>query len=484
MANPSKAVSTRRVEITSGPMFFSIIKFILPLMATNLLQQFYHAADLMVAGLSSAPDAVGAIGSTSSFLSLINHLFVGFSVGANVVVARCIGAGDKEKITRATHTAICMGVLFGAIGATVGIVLARPVLGAMGYEGNLLMLGTRYAYIYLACLPFMSLTHFLSAVLQAQGNTKTPLYVMMLAGALNVGMNLFFVLVVGLSVEGVAIATAIANLVSACILWMYLARRGGDCRISFRKLRIHREQCAEIARVGFPSGIQTSLFSLSNILIQSSVLQVNNAITPVGSTYAPVMRGDAAVGSLETFVFTALSAVTVAASTFTAQNAGANNYARVRRAFGYVLMIAVCIGAVMSTVGMLVREPLVALYGVRDEGDILSAIALDTSWKRMVWKWPAFCVYAVMNTCAGTIRGMGKSALAALITFFGTCAFRIVWIYTVFRHFESLDAIYISYPISWFLTGVCFLITVFAVLRKKLSAVDPAYARNDTRANV
>jgi Na+-driven multidrug efflux pump len=322
----------------------------------------------------------------------------------------------------------------------------------------------------------MALTHFLSAILQAQGNTKTPLYVMTLAGVLNVGMNLFFVLVVGLSVEGVAIATAIANLVSACILWTYLARRGGDCCVSMRKLRIHGKQCAEIARVGFPSGIQTSLFSLSNILIQSSVLQVNNAITPVGSAYAPVMRGDAAVGSLETFVFTALSAVTVAASTFTAQNVGANNYARVRRAVGYVLMIAVSIGAAMSILGMLAREPLVALYGVRDGGDILSTIALDTSWKRMIWKWPAFFIYAIMNTCAGTIRGMGKSTLAALITFFGTCVFRIVWIYTVFRYFESLEAIYISYPISWFLTGVCFLITVFVMLRKKLSTVDPAQA--------
>lgn len=188
------------------------------------------------------------------------------------------------------------------------------------------------------------------------------------------------------------------------------------------------------------------------------------------------MRGDAAVGSLETFVFTALSAVTVAASTFTAQNVGANNYARVRKAVGYVLMIAVSIGAAMSILGMLAREPLVALYGVRDGGDILSAIALDTSWKRMIWKWPAFFIYAIMNTCAGTIRGMGKSTLAALITFFGTCVFRIVWIYTVFRYFESLEAIYISYPISWFLTGVCFLITVFVMLRKKLSTVDPAQA--------
>ncbi len=476
MAHLGKNVTARRVEITSGPLFVNIVKFILPLMVTNLLQQLYHAADLVVAGLSAEPDAVGAIGSTSAFLALINHLFVGFSVGANVVVARCIGAGDREKIQRAAHTAICMGVLFGAMGAVLGISLANPVLDAMGYEGNLLTLGTRYAYIYLACLPFMSLTHFLSAILQAQGNTKTPLYVMTLAGVLNVGMNLFFVLVVGLSVEGVAIATAIANLVSACILWAYLARRGGDCRISLRRLRIHAEQGVEIARVGFPSGIQTSLFSLSNILIQSSVLQINNAITPAGSAYAPVMRGDAAVGSLETFIFTALSAVTVAASTFTAQNVGANNYARVRRAFGQVLVIAVSIGAAMSILGMLAREPLVALYGVRDRGDILSAIALDTSWKRMIWKWPAFFIYAVMNTCAGTIRGLGKSMLAALITFFGTCVFRIVWIYTVFRYFESLEAIYISYPISWFLTGVCFLITVFAVLWKKRSVGDSAAA--------
>lgn len=468
MACLARAGKENRINMTEGPLFVGIIKFILPLIATNLLQQFYHAADIMVVGLSSELDSVGAVGATGSFLALMRNLFVGFSVGANVVVARAIGSGNEERVSKSVHTSICMSLLFGVIGAVLGIILTVPVLTAMGYSGNLLTLGSRYAFIYLACMPFLSLTNFLSAILHAQGNTKTSLYVLTATGVLNIGLNLFFVLVLGMSVEGVAIATAIANLLSACILWRHLAKKGESCAIRFCKLRMHREQFLDIARVGFPSGIQHSLFSVSNLLIQTSILQVNNALTPHGSSYAPVIKGNTAASSIESFIFEALAAVTVAASAFTAQNVGAENYPRVRRVFGYITLISSGLAILLSVGGMLLRDPLLALYGVTRGEDVLSVITYETAMLRIFWKWPAFFAYAIMNTCAGTLRGLGKSSLSALITFFGTCVFRVVWIYTAFAYFKNLETIYISYPISWMLTGACFLPVVFCLIKRNL----------------
>ena len=328
-----------KIDMTTGPMFVNIIRFMMPLILTNLLQHFYNAADMMIVELSSEPDAVGAVGSTSTFLSLITNLFIGFSVGANVVVAKNIGENDKESISRAVHTSICMSLLFGVIGSVLGIIFTRPVHVAMGFSGNLLELAVRYSYIYLICMPFLSMTNFLSSILRAQGDSKTTLYILTATGLLNILLNLFFVLALGLSVEGVAIATAIANLVSVVALWRYLMKKGGDCRISLKKLRIYRAQFAEISRIGFPAGIQNALFSVSNMLIQSSILQINNTLTPPGSEYEPVMKGNTAVANIESFIFNALAATTVTSSTVTAQNMGARKCRRARTAFGYICFI-------------------------------------------------------------------------------------------------------------------------------------------------
>ncbi len=467
MADQSKRATRHSVDMTTGPLFLNILKYILPLIATNLLQQFYSAADIMIVGLSSEPNAVGAVGSAGAFMALIVNIFIGFSVGANVVVARNIGAGDGERASRAVHTAICMSVISGMLGAAIGISLTRTVLVSMGYTGDLLALGSRYVYIYFCCMPFAALTNFLSAILQAQGNTKTSLYTLTCAGLLNVGLNLFFVLVLDLSVEGVALATAAANLFSAIVLLKALSGKHNKCPFCFRKLRLWRAEALEILRIGLPAGIQAAMFSVSNMLIQTSILQVNNMVTPPNSPYDPIIKGNTAVASLEGFVFTALGATTVTASAFTAQNVGANNYRRVRQALGHICLISAVLALGLSIAGMLLRTPLLALYGVEKGEDLLSILAYDSAITRIMWKWPAFLVYAMMNACSGTLRGLGKSGLAALIAFLGTCAFRVIWIYTVFRHYLNLESIHISYPISWLITGVCFAVIVFRMLWKK-----------------
>ena len=471
-----------RIDMVNGPLFVNIIRFLMPLIATNLLQQLYQSADMVIAGMSSEPDAVGAIGSTGAYLALIRNIFIGFSVGASVVVARNIGAEEKEDTSRSVHTSICMSALFGIIGALIGIALARPVLVAMGYTGNLLTLALRYCYIYLACMPFLSLTNFLAAILQARGDTRTTLYCLTGTGIMNIVLNLFLVKVVGLSVEGVAIATAIANLVSALILWAYLAKNGGDCSVRFRKLRMHKEQFIDVFRVGFPAGVQSALFSVSNMVIQSSILRVNNAVTPAGSAYAPVIKGNAAATDIETFIFQALGATTVCAGAFTAQNVGAGNYRRVRKVLGELVLVSVVIALVMSIGGMLLRDPLLALYGVRASDDPVAIIAYNSALAKIWWKWPGFFIYAIMNACAGSIRGLGKSSLSAIISIFTTCVFRVVWIYTAFEYFENLESIFISYPISWLLSVIIFLPLFFSIVKGKVRAEEKKKALRENNA--
>lgn len=455
----------KTIDMTTGPLFRKLLIFVLPLMATNLLQIFYNAADIMIVGLSSEPDGVGAVGSTSAFLSLVVNLFIGLSVGMDVVVARYIGAKDDVNISKAVHTSLCMGLIFGVAGGALGFVISRPVLIAMGYTDNLLELGVRYSLIYFGCLPMLSLANSLSAIFRAMGDTRTPLYVMLGTGALNVCLNLFFVLVVGLSVEGVAIATAIANVTTSVVLWGILARQDGACKIVWKELKISWPLFREIFHIGFPAGIQSAFFSLSNMLIQSSVLQVSNALTPVGSPYAPVIKGNSAAQSLESFVFTALNAVTQAASTFTSQNMGKKDYQRVRRVLWTVSLMASGVAVLLSGLIIVLRDPLLVLYDVQKADDVLSMLAYDTAIKRVWWKWTSFILFGLMNSAAGVLRGMGKSTTSAAISLVGTCIFRVAWIYTVFRWLGTLEVIYISYGISWLLTGAAFYICVGMILR-------------------
>ena len=474
-------IRSKSIDMTSGPLFRKLVIFILPLMATNLLQVFYNAADVMIAGLSVDPDAVGAVGSSGAFLNLIVNIFIGFSVGADVVVARNLGAKNNEGVKSSVHTAVLMSVIFGMLGTVVGISVARPVYVLMGYEGNLMQLALRYTYIYLAGLPFAAMTNFLSAIMRAKGDTKTPLYVLSITGLLNVLLNLFFVTVLNMTVEGVAIATAAANLASSIVLITVLSRENGPCRLSFSNLKLNRSAFLEICHIGFPSGIQSSFFSISNMLIQSSIMTVNNALTPIGAEYAPVIKGNAAAASIENFGFAALNAVAQAASTFTGQNVGVKDYRRVTKVLGEASFISLIAAVTVTALIVIFANPLLALYGVTNAPDTLSSLAYGTAMLRVWIKWIPFFLYALMNTAAGVLRGLGKSVTSASISFIGTCVFRVVWVFTVFEFFKSLESIYISYAISWILTGAAFFIYVGIILRKKMKEQkdrEPSLASN------
>ena len=459
--------------MTRGPLFGKMLLFILPLMATHLLQMFYNAADVMIAGLSSDPNAVGAVGSSGAYLTLIVNIFIGFSAGADVVVAKNIGAKDSEGTSRSVHTSICMSLIFGVLGSVVGIALARPMFLLMEYTGELLSISLLYTYIYLLGLPFASLTNFLSAILRSKGDTQTPLYVLSATGLLNVMLNLFFVLALDMTVEGVAIATAASNIVSSVILFIILTKEKGDCKISFRKLRPTKREFIQICHIGFPSGIQNAFFSISNMLIQSSIMRVDNMITPAGSEYAPVIKGNSAASSIENFAFAVMNPVAQAASIFTGQNVGINDYRRVKKVLRTSCFIAVVVAILISALILILRDPLLSMYGVvYIEGDFLAETAYATAITRLLWRCIPFFLISLMNTTAGVLRGLGRSVTSAAISFVGTCVFRVVWILTVFEHFKNLESIYVSYGITWFLTTIAFIVSIGIILKKKISEQD------------
>ena len=463
-------IQRKKLNFTEGKIFFKLLRFILPIVATNLLQTFYNAADMIVVSLSHEANAVGAIGITGPFIHLIVNVFIGFSVGANVVVAKQIGAKDKERTQNAVHTAILMAVIFGLLGMVLGVAISRPVLRGMGNQGNLLDLAVKYTYIYFLGVPFLALTNYLIAIFRAKGDSKTPLVVLSLAGLLNVGLNCFFVLVVGMSVEGVAIATSVANLASFIALIMKLRRDQDYTTFSFRRLKIERGAFRDIVINGVPAGVQGALFSLSNLLIQSSVVTVNNSLVPEGTEYAPVINGSAAAGNLEGFIYMAMNAVYQGAITVTSQNIGAKKTHRVKRILYSCLLTVFAVGAFTSGLTYLFRKPLLSLYGVKGgEAGSLAALAMEAAMVRFRLIVLPYFLCGFMDVCSGVLRGMGKSIVSTIISLVGACLMRVVWLCTVFPAHPTLEVIFISYPITWILTTATAFVVIRILLKKMLS---------------
>ncbi|MBQ8295014.1 MAG: MATE family efflux transporter [Clostridia bacterium] len=457
------------VDFTEGRVFLKIIWFILPIVATNLLQMLYNAADMMVVSLSTEQNAVGAIGMTGSFIHLIVNVFIGFSVGANVVVAREIGAKNRERTQKAVHTSLIMAMVFGIAGMAIGLIITKPVLLYMGAQGSLLTLATTYTAIYFIGVPFLALTNYLISIFRAKGDAKTPLVVLACTGLLNVGMNFFFVLAVGLSVEGVAIATSLSNVASMAILLIKLRRDQDYTTFSWRQLRVDKEAFKDIVKNGLPAGVQGALFSLSNVLIQSSIVSVNNALSPVDRVYDPIVNGNAAAANIEGFVYTAMNAVYQGAITVSSQNIGAGKPQRIKRIMYGCFLIVTLIGVVLSGVAFILREPLLALYGVKSGGEgSLEALAMYAAITRFHYILLPYFLCGVMDVTSGILRGLGRSFTSMMISLVGACLFRIVWLWTAFASSPTLEVVFVSYPISWILTFAVAFIVIQVLLKKIL----------------
>jgi len=454
-----KSKVSRRIDtqnLLEGPLLPKIIAFVLPLMLTNLLQMLYSAADMVIVGMSDVDGALGAIGTTSAMIHMILNIFMGFSVGASVVVARSIGKEDRITTKKSVHTSLIIAAVMGLTGLAIGMLICRPLLLLLGAQGHILDLATLYTRIYFIGMPFLALANYMIAILRAAGDTKTPLYILTFTGLLNVILNLFFVLVCRMSVDGVALATLIANAVSMVLLAFRLHNDESWIRFDFRDLHIDKTALAEIIRIGLPSGIQGALFSLSNMVIQSSVITLNNIVCPGRSD---IIDGTAAAASIDSFAYVAVNAVTQAAITFTSQHYGAKDFPRLRRVIRTCTGVSVGTAVIVSAWILLLRYPLSALY-------VSTPLAIETSIYRLIYTIAPYFLLALMDTGSGFLRGLGSSLTSTIISLTGACLLRILWISIMFNRVSTLFMIFVSYPISWGITGFALLIATAIVLRR------------------
>ena len=448
--NGMKNRRSREIDMTNGSLVGKVLLFSLPLMGSGILQLLYNAADIVVVGRYCGNASLAAVGSTGSLVNMIINVFLGLSVGAGVTVANRIGAGDRAGVHRTVHTAVAMSVVSGLICGAIGVVFSRTFLIWMGTPGDVLNLSSLYLKIYFAGMPAIMLYNFGSAILRAMGDTLRPLYFLTVSGLINVGLNLLFVCVFHLNVAGVALATILSQILSAALVLISLLRSDSVCRLFWRDIRIRKAELLEIIRIGVPAGVQASMFSISNVIIQSSI----NAYGSV------VMAGNAACSSLGGFPYTSMNAVHQAAVTFTSQNTGAKRFERINRVFGVTALTVTVIGLVMGGLTFLLRAPLLSLYSA--DPAILPYGAL-----RMHFICLPYCLCGLQEVTAGMTRGMGQSTVPMVVTIFGTCLLRVVWIATVYRANPMLEMIYITYPLSWIVTG-CAHLVCYRIVKKRL----------------
>lgn len=442
------------MDMCSGPLLGKILRFALPLMLSGILQLLFNAADIVVVGQFAGHESLAAVGSTSSLINLLVNLFIGLSVGTNVLVARYYGAKREKDISDAVHTSLLVSVLSGLALVAIGVALARPLLELMGTPENVLSLAVLYMRIFFCGMPVMMLYNFGSAVLRAVGDTKRPLYFLLISGIINILLNLFFVIVCHMAVAGVALATVISQAVSALLVVRCLAKMEGSLKFSFSRLCIRKPILIQMIKIGLPAGMQGCVFSISNALIQSS-------INSFGSV---AMAGNTAASNLEGFVYTSMNAVHQTALSFTSQNLGGRKYTRINKIWWMSLAVVSVIGLVMGNLMYLFGRPLLGIYSP-------DAAVADYGLLRMQMICIPYFLCGVMDVMVGSLRGMGYSLLPMFVSLTGACAFRVLWIYTFFAWDRTLSVLYFSYPVSWLLTlivhGVCYFL-----MRRRLPKED------------
>ncbi len=444
------------IDMTHGPLLGKIVKFAIPLALSGILQLLFNAADIVVVGRFAGSGALAAVGATGALINLIVTLFMGLSVGTNVLVAQYYGAGNRKDLSETVHTSILASTVFGVALIAVGILLAQPVLKAMATPPDVLDQAVLYMRIYYIGMPGMMLYNFGAAVLRAVGDTQRPLYFLLLAGVVNVLLNLFFVIVLHMGVAGVAAATSISQAISAGLVLLCLMRTDSIYRVELKRLRIKKDKLLQMAKIGLPAGIQGASFSISNVLIQSTI----NSFGPLA------MAGNTAASNIEGFVSTGMDAFSQAAMSFTGQNVGAKKVNRVNRILALCLGLGVSVGLVLG-IGAYFGGP--GLLGIYSGDPEVIAFGL----RRMAIVCTCQCIGALMGNMVGVLRGLGASFVPMVITITFVCGFRVVWLYTAFAAVPTLEMLYVSYPITWGLAALvdfgCYFVVKHRV-EKKLAA--------------
>lgn len=437
------------MDMCSGPLLGKIVIFYIPLMLSGVLQLLFNAADIAVAGQFAGDQALAAVGSTSSLTNLIVNLFIGLSVGANVLVARYYGAGQKDELKSTVQTAVATSVAGGVILVFVGFFVSRPALTLMDTPLDVIEHSVVYMRIYFAGMPFMMAYNFGSAVLRAVGDTKRPLYFLSIAGVVNVLLNLLFVIVFSMGVAGVATATVISQAISAALVLRCLVKTDGAYKLILKEIKIDPDKLKRMVQIGVPAGLQGALFSISNVLIQSSV----------NSFESIAMAGNTAGSNLEGFVYTSMNALHQSAISFTGQNYGARQFKRVGRVLLICEALVIAVGLLLGNMAYLFAGTLLRLYTKNTE-------AISYGILRMRYICVTYFLCGMMDVIVGVMRGIGYAVMPMLVSLTGACLFRVVWIYTVFQRYHTLECLYISYPISWALTFLVHLLCFAVVYRR------------------
>ncbi len=439
------------IDMCNGSLFSKIIKCALPMMATSILQLLYNAVDIIVVGRYVGETALAAVGSTSSLINLIVNVFVGISIGATIVVAQYIGACDYNKASDACHSAISISLIAGTFLAVMGNVICRPLLVLMGSPDDVIDQATLYMRIYFLGMPAFMLTTYGSALMRTVGDTKRPLYYFSISGILNVVLNLILVLQFNMGVAGVAISTIFSQYISALFILSALTHSDGYIKIYIKDLRIVKESLVAMVSKGLPAGIQSCIFGMSNVIIQSSV----------NSFGSVVMAGNSAASNIEGFLYTAQNTFCIVATSFSGQNFGAKKYKRIDKTLLYCLATVLVIGV---SLGLLIYSFGETLLGIYAPGN---PEAISYGMIRFKFILLLYFLCGLMEVLTGTIRGIGLSLVPMLISVLGVCGVRIMWIFTVFAQHRTLETLFVSYPISWAATGVI-LAVAYIHFRKKL----------------
>ena len=442
--------STRVIHMTEGPLLTTVLYYSIPLMISSLLQLVFNAADTIVVGQFAGNEALAAVGSVGSLYNMIISLFIGLSIGVNVLVANFSGAELNNEVSDTVHTAILLSVVGGAGLAVIGFILARPLLSLMGTPDDVIGLAVLYTRIIFIGMPVTMLYNFAAAVLRAIGDTKRPLYFLTIAGIVNVILNLIFVIVFHMSVAGVALATILSQAISAVLVTRSLLHMDGPTRLYLQKLRIHRRLLVRIITIGLPAGIQSMMFSISNVVIQSSV----------NSFGSIVIAGNAAAANVGNFVYQAMNTFQQSVTSFAGQNLGARKPERVIGSLRACLFWAAVFGIVLGPLSTYFSHPLLSLFS-SDPG------VIEVGVERMKIVVLPYALCGIMDVMTGVLRGIGYSTLPMIVSLMGACVFRLLWIATVFQAHRSMFVLLMSYPVSWTLTFIV-LVILFAVLWKRV----------------
>lgn len=439
-----------KIDMTEGPLFTKLLRFSIPLIFSSFLQLLFNAADVVVVGRFAGDNSLAAVGSTGSLINLLINLFMGLSIGTNVVVARYFGAKQHGLLRKTIHTAMLVSVYSGLILTAVGVGSARGLLILMQAPEEVLGLAATYLKVYFGGITATMVYNFGSAILRAKGDTQRPLYILFLAGIINLLLNLFFVIVLKMDVAGVALATVLSQCLSAALVVLILCREQDEFRLELRRMKIDGALFMQIVRIGLPAGFQGIMFSFSNVIIQSSV----------NSFGAVLIAGNSAACNLEGFIYTSMNGFSQGALTFCSQNLGANKTDRIRRTVWISQLSIAVIGAVMSAVFLFFGRQLLGIYTT-------SPVVVEAGMSRL---WVIFTTYylcGMMDGMSNAIRGIGHSLLPVITSLLGACVFRIIWLSTVFMmpQFHRPLTIFLSYPLSWTLTFAANIVAYVRYMR-------------------